>query len=168
MKDETRAIFIDVDGPLLPARAWVGAPRGEAPLHRWDPVAVRMINALVGDSRASLVVSSTWRVLGRIVFESHMLRNNLRRDVVEDSGDAWTTLHEDWATPHLVEKDRSAEVHAWLGDHPEVTHWVSFDDDYVARRDTGGMPIQVNFENGITLGDYNNARQYFGLRDADD
>lgn len=144
-----RVIFLDIDGPMLPARAWVGRTESPGvPLIEWDPIAVAMIYALVNEVEAKLVLSSSWATMGRTEFDRHLVRNGLRADY----------LHDDWMTPRDL-PTRSKQVHAWLGAHPEITKWISFDDDRV----DGDGAITVSFEDGISLNDYNLARRKFGL-----
>lgn len=145
----TRVIFLDIDGPMLPARAWVGhTDDADVPFIVWDRIGVRMIASLLTEAKAKLVISSSWALRGRGVFEYHMERNHLAKD----------HLHDDWMTPREPET-RSSQVHAWLKAHPEVTSWISFDDAQV----DGDGAITVSFDDGISLDDYNLARRMFRL-----
>lgn len=144
-----RVIFLDIDGPMLPARAWIGRTEdSEAPFAPWDPVACKMIESLVVEAKAKLVISSSWASMGRAEFEGHLVLNGLKAD----------DLHDDWMTPREP-GTRSDQVHGWLEAHPEVTSWVSFDDARVG----GSGAITVSFDDGITLDDYNLARRMFRL-----
>ena len=74
----TNVIFLDIDGPMLPSRAWIMHPeRKETLFASWDPVAVRLINHLFQDAHAKLVVSSTWAGLGKNEFIYHMGKNGM-------------------------------------------------------------------------------------------
>ena len=111
-----------------------------------------MIAFLLTEAKAKLVISflwGSWDSRGRDEFEYKMTRNGLSRE----------HLHDDWMTPREY-ASRSDQVHYWLGAHPEVTSWISFDDVEVA----GDGAIRVSSDDGISLGNYNLACRKFGLR----
>lgn len=144
-------VFLDIDGPMLSGRAWVpwilGGGKGNLGL--WDPIGVAMVNSLLREAPAQLVISSTWKILGYEEFCDHLKKNQMDPKY----------LHEDWKTPRKFSSTRSDEVHLWLEEHPEVQKWVSFDDVEVY----GEGAITVSFSDGITLDAYSRAREIFGL-----
>lgn len=78
-----------------------------------------MLLRLVGFSGAKIVVSSTWGLQG---YETNCT-------VLGQNGIDPALLHEDWITPRKMSSSRASEIKWWLGDHPEVTHYVAIDDE---------------------------------------
>jgi hypothetical protein len=114
----SKVIFLDFDGPMIPMRAYC-LPDQTAPVSRFDPCAVSMLNRLIGFSGAQIVISSTW---GREGYETIC-------EVLGRNGIDPALLHKDWVTPRKMSSSRTMECKWWLNDHPEVTHYVAIDDE---------------------------------------
>jgi len=158
----SKVIFLDIDGPIMTPRSallHVMTEGMKTPLHEFskdflasaqekfwlpDPVAVILITKLAEDNDAKIVISSTWR--------SH--KNFIETDLPMLGFDK-SLLHEDWATPRFSESGvrREDEINAWLEKHPEVTQFITIDDE-VLDFDTH---IQVCGDNGFLLDNYNQA-----------
>ena len=112
-----KVVFLDIDGVLNNTKRF-RAPKGTYVL---DPIACGMFVKFVEDNRIAVVLSSTWRL-----YEDHVLF--LTQAGILDN------LHEDGQTLELEMEDkwqpptRADEVQEWLNRHPEVTHYVIFDD----------------------------------------
>ena len=145
----SKVIFLDFDGPVIPMRAWawnrfldkkrLEANKGEDSgrwihLQKMDPCAVYMILDILDKTGAKLVISSSWRRLGRERINEVLGFNDIDPEAV---------LHEDWRTS--VEQDepdflsaegpsqykgltRSERIQNWINNHPEITHWCWLDD----------------------------------------
>lgn len=116
-------IFLDIDGVLTTARTCIAY---ESSVHTLDPVAVRMIASLCKNSNMRICITSSWRI-----------ENRLRADFVLALGYhggmpliPYLIQGDDWCTPVLGdERDRSAEITAWLESHPETHIKLIIDDE---------------------------------------
>lgn len=140
----------------LPGRAHILHPeRKETIFLSWDPIAVRLINHLLQDSHAKLIISSTWAGLGLNEFTYHMSKNGLTPEYLWTETKHWTSHH--WG-PGTLSRDK--EIQGWLKHHKDlVDKWVAFDDDKI----TGAGAIQVTFDNGIQMEHYLTARKCLDL-----
>ena len=114
----TRCIFLDVDGPMIPVRAYFLSNQTK-PASVFDPCATAMLLRLLEDSGAKLVISSTWGQFGKDRCEELLAKNGIDPSY----------LHEDWVTPRKMSSARYHEIKWWLDKHPEVTHYVAVDDE---------------------------------------
>jgi hypothetical protein len=124
-----QVIFLDIDGVLAPIRD----------LDRYgdlEPACVDVLNEIVDQSGAAVVVSSSLRY-GKTIDELQQMLDDVgfRGRVVD-------------VTPtHLRGSDRGDEIAAWLHDHP-VGGWVILDD----HRDMGSLLdrlVQTNPTRGL-------------------
>lgn len=104
-----RVVFLDLDGVLAPIRRW--DRYGDL-----DTSCIRVLNDIVAQSGAEIVVSSTWRY-GRSVSE---LQETLR-------GEGFTGRVVDKTPTSVAGSDRAEEIAAWLNEHP-VDGYVIIDD----------------------------------------
>lgn len=146
-----KVIFLDIDGPMIPLRCYVGNLAG-AP-EQFDPLAVRMLNHLIALSGAKIVMSSAWAVGGY----SYINR------VLQENGIHPKHLHKDWITPRDGKYSRQEEIQRWLDKHPEVTHYAALDDDPVDRLPGG---VQIDFEDGFRIADFRKAVKLLGVTDS--
>jgi len=165
-----KVIFLDFDGPMIPNRSyWYGGNLTDCGVVKtFDPVAVSMINYLLWESKAKLVISSTWRKQGYEVVSA----------LISKQGIEPTHLHDDWRTDSLMlgwsgTAYRGHEVHDWLDRHPEVDTYVSIDDEPDLTRQIvkskGRNPkawIQVSMWDGISYKDFHRATEILGVNTA--
>jgi hypothetical protein len=134
-------IFIDIDGPMIPMRAWVlnmDQPKYEI----FDPVAAATILRVVLAAGAKIVISSSWRTDG----------HDACVRILEMAGIDRLHLHEDWRTPiteghRATAKGRAAEIYLWLAKHPEVEHHAVLDDMELPIPNL----VHVSMDDGILL-----------------
>lgn len=133
----TKVLFLDVDGPMIPTRAW-RLPGNVSKIHKqFDPCAVANILYVLETTGAKIVLSSTW---GRVYDWADILH------WFNESGIAPRAFHADAITPRFAEHtDRVIEIKAWLARHPEITHYAVLDDDTV------DLPnfVKVSVRNGL-------------------
>jgi len=116
----TKIIFLDVDGPMIPVRAyWL--PNQTELVSAFDPVAVSLLNKLIAQSGAKIVMSASCRSKGLDFVRELLSKNSI--DPVH--------LHDDWQTPRKLTSQRIHEIRWWLDNHPEITHYVAIDDEYL-------------------------------------
>lgn len=133
-----RIIFLDIDGPMIPVRSYY-LPNQTTPATVFDPIATAMINALIDETGAKIVISSTHRLKGR----QHVF------DMLTANGISLNHVHHDWSTMRRM-TSRSDEIVDWLNRHAgEVTHYVAVDDELLEVR-----AVRVSSINGIGLEQY--------------
>jgi len=104
-----RVVFLDIDGVLAPIRQW--DRYGDL-----DPACIRVLNDIVLDGDAQVVVSSTWRY-GKTVAELHAM--------LAAVGFIGTVI--DKTPVGGPGSDRGDEIAAWLAEH-DVAGYVIIDD----------------------------------------
>ena len=101
-----KVIFLDFDGVLCTGRqAYASGEIGV--ISGLDPVALGFLDRICKDYNIKIVISSTWRI------------GDSRRNFYEIFGCAGyvnlaKSLHDDWATKSLPDKDRGHEIEEWL------------------------------------------------------
>jgi hypothetical protein len=118
----TPVIFLDIDGPLNSVRsaiAFGGAARAgsEASWDKLDPVAAGLIAWAARETKACIVLSSSWRM-------------NLW-----DKPMAFARLANFMHLPPILgvirsggHQTRAEDIDAWIGEHPEIGEWAIVDD----------------------------------------
>lgn len=176
-----KIIFLDIDGPMVPAKAQLQPGNGFG-LWNWnfDPFAVNAINFL-GWADPSL----------RIVLSSHRWGDNKVPSPYSHLPDIsmrefWETLfeeqglkvpfHEDWLTVRLRHPDdaydkrtKYQEVMDWLLLHPEVTHFTTLEDDLnggdtvtaTMRKDV--RLVAESYDEGLTWKDFTKMHAHLGI-----
>ncbi len=112
-----KIIFLDFDGPLIPRRAYY-LPGQTKAVSIFDPIAVSLINRLIGLGDVKIVISSSWAIQGLDTIKKVFSKNGIDPSYI----------HEDWTTPKKMTSYHINEINWWLEDHPETDAWVSFDD----------------------------------------
>ena len=118
MEKQSKVIFLDIDGPMIPVRAQL-IQQSAGAARTFDPVAVSLLLDIISKSGAKLVISSTIGVHGY----EHCC------DMLDRNGISPSNLHQDWITPRKMSSYRIHEIVWWLDKHPEITHYVAIDDE---------------------------------------
>jgi Swiss Army Knife RNA repair-like protein len=138
-----RVVFLDFDGVLNSARWFRDRPADgeglfDGYLENIDPAAVALVQGVVDETGAVVVVSSAWRVQFNASTLFGMLRLRGFRGTVVGN------------TPVLGVGDleRGAEVRAWLSRH-DASAWVILDD---CDEGMAGDPhlVRTTWEEGLT------------------
>ena len=153
-----KVIFLDNDGVICLANNWGSrhkkqkkwggmklSMRGrEIPLEyrfdNFDQKAVKVLNEILEETGAEIIVSSDWRLHATLeelgdyyesqgiikrpigVTEIFHFTNWRDEGFVPDHGDF------PWSRTEDKEQERYFEIARWLGKNPSVTHWVAIDD----------------------------------------
>lgn len=166
-------LFFDVDGPMVPSRAWF-MPANIIPRYGWtfDPCAVGYINFLgwlepelrivIGSHRNGIInpFDNTWTCT-KVSWERVLAGNGI--DV---------KLHEDWSTPRDPDgavEAKIVEISRWLARHPEVDRFITFEDEAPGYCETA-TPAQRKYlhlcgedsNNGLTWQDMEAAVKWLG------
>jgi len=157
-----KVLFLDNDGVICLSNNWGGRAkkwakyRSENPnssndkkdapvdirFDDFDEKAIKVLNSILEESGAEIVVSSDWRFHASLeeLGDYYESQGIIKRPI------AITSRTED-VNPELwkvlrfradLELERSIEIIDWLQKHPEVTNWVAVDDldmsvDYLSR-----------------------------------
>jgi len=130
-------IFLDIDGVLAPVRSW--ERYGDL-----DPACIRVLNEIVADGRADIVVSSTWRY-GKTVAEL--------QEMLDAQG--FTGRVVDKTPTGTPGGDRGEEIAAWLREHA-VDGYVIID-DHVDMGALRGHLVQTQPAHGLQRADASRA-----------
>jgi hypothetical protein len=161
MKDKKALLFLDNDGVLCLSNNWGGRTKKwneyrklnpeqdmlelapvEVRFDDFDKKAVKVLNQVLEETGAEIVVSSDWRLhanleeLGEYYLSQGILRAPIgvtKRYFNCDNPDEL-----EWNRRTAYELQRCIEVKQYLTDHPEVTHWVCVDDLQLGEKDTNG------------------------------
>lgn len=164
-----KVLFLDNDGVICLSNNWGGRAkkwakyRSENPnssndkkdapvdirFDDFDEKAIKVLNSILEESGAEIVVSSDWRFHASLeeLGDYYESQGIIKRPI------AITSRTED-VNPELwrvlrfradLELERSIEIIDWLQKHPEVTNWVAVDDldmsvDYLSKHFTHNEP----------------------------
>lgn len=137
----TKVLFLDIDGVLNSHRscfAFGGFPHcfNETHMARFDHVAVGLVRRLCEETGASIVLSSTWRLMHSV----HEVANGLNLPVFA-------------ATPEL-NGPRGKEIAAFLAEHPHITRYAIVDDDSDMLPEQMPFFVKTPHSDGLTFGAY--------------
>lgn len=144
----SRVLFLDIDGVVLPGRAYMLPTQTHDPFVTvFDPCAVSMINEACRKQNRKIVLHSSWirtkyienYVNGDVI--SHCVAQGIKREHFHD--DPYCDRDEAW---------RWNRVSGWLDKHPEVDDFFVLDDEKCEAdwrwRD---HVINTDFDEGITM-----------------
>ena len=158
-----RCIFLDHDGVICLSTNWGGrtkkwskyrsenpessSDKRDAPVEvrfdDFDEKAVRILNQILEETGAEIVVSSDWKRWANVeeMGEYYESKDIIRKPIAltPDLGDC-TWENEDrenwvWSPRWDLEMSRVVEIRQYLHDHPEITHWVAIDDLHLGKTD---------------------------------
>lgn len=145
-----KVIFLDNDGVICLSNNWgsrhkkqnkwggrkLSMSMREIPLEyrfdNFDKKAIKVLNEILTETDAEIVVSSDWRnwatleELGVYYTSQGILKAPI--GVTKFLGQCEQPEDFPWYRPHDLEQSRSLEILQYLKDHPEITHWVAVDD----------------------------------------
>lgn len=153
----SKIVFTDVDGVLLPGRAYAlqsnAAGYSKVVEPKFCPIAVELLNRLVRTASAYLVISSSWGTLPKKDCVNHFWRNGVTID----------RLHEDWTANSRSTRNRRDDIDKWLAKHPEVESYVIIDDGDIAPPNA----VRTHFDEGLLLDHYRRAAELIGAAEFD-
>ncbi|HVJ21496.1 MAG TPA: HAD domain-containing protein [Polyangiaceae bacterium] len=137
-------IFLDIDGVLNSAAFILQQTNGEgvtvvddsfdATAHI-DPSRVERLNRLIADTGASVVLSSSWRLLfGREKTQSSLRQRGFAHELADE-------------TPRIFGSDRHVEIKAYLSTLTPPVSFVVLDDDEMAGVDL--VPHFIHVRDGL-------------------
>lgn len=99
-----KVIFLDIDGVLNNYSTKIDL--------RWEPSLVEILNRIIKETGAKVVLSSTWR---RIESNRNIIKNDMKIDFIDVTPKRW--------------KERGHEIQEWLDKNPVVERFIILDDD---------------------------------------
>jgi len=145
-----KIIFLDNDGVICLSSNWgsrhkkqkkwggrkLSMTSREMPVEyrfdNFDRKAIKILNKILEETGAEIVVSSDWRLHANLeeLGEYYTAQGIIKKPI------ATTDMFKDifpseWRSLRFrsdLELERSMEINHWLENHPEVTHWVAVDD----------------------------------------
>ena len=147
-----KVIFLDNDGVICLSNNWGGRSKkwakyrsknpetsryiDDAPVEvrfdDFDKKAIKVLNEILEETGAEIVVSSDWRChanleeLGEYFLSQGILKKPV--GVTKLLGQCNQPENYPWLRKWDVEQSRSLEILQYLFDHPEVSQWVAVDD----------------------------------------
>ena len=100
-----KIIFLDIDGVLNNY-----ATLGEG--INWEPDLVKILNRIIKETKAEIVLSSTWR---QITQYRDVIKNDMKINYIGKTPKLW--------------KKRGVEIQTWLDENPGVENFIILDDD---------------------------------------
>jgi len=144
-----KVIFLDNDGVICLSNNWgsrntkrrkaglkASVPSSELPVDirfdNFDKKAVRILNEILEETGAEIVVSSDWRFYATLeeLGEYYTSQGIIKRPIAV-TGMFKDLFPREWMGLRFradLELERSMEIGHWLENHSEVTHWVAVDD----------------------------------------
>ena len=151
-----RCIFLDHDGVICLSNNWGGrakkwskyrsenpessSDKRDAPVEvrfdDFDEKAVRILNQILEETGAEIVVSSDWKRWANVeeMGEYYESKGIIKKPIAltPDLGECtWENPEREswvWSPRWDLEISRVVEIRQYLYDHPEITHWVAVDD----------------------------------------
>lgn len=98
----------------------------------FDKKSIEVLNEILKETDAEIVISSDWRLFATLeelgkYYEVHGI---LKKPIgfTKRLGDFDIPEGFNWSRQWEPEQTRSFEIHQYLKEHPEITHWVAVDD----------------------------------------
>lgn len=172
MENKRAVVFLDNDGVICLSNNWGGRTKKwneykklnpdqdmlelapvDVRFDDFDKKAVKVLNQVLEETGAEIVVSSDWRLhanleeLGEYYLSKGILKVPIgvtKRYFNCDNPDEL-----EWNRRTAYEQQRCIEVRQYLTDHPEITHWVCVDDLQLGKTDTGGYTQKWGLSNFV-------------------
>lgn len=143
-----KVIFLDIDGVICLQKQFGSRFNNKGKKQKrkadlFDAKAIKVLNQIIEESQAKIVLSSTWRTIFSIDEMNELfLERGVEAEII-----GFTPNYEDNPEQHgnyrdytintprrvIIMEDfwsdiRTQEINKWLEDHAEITHWVAVDD----------------------------------------
>jgi hypothetical protein len=144
-----KVIFLDNDGVICLSNNWgsrntkrrkaglkLSIPYSDLPVDirfdNFDKKAVKILNGILEETGAELVVSSDWRFYASLEeLGEYYTSQGIIKKPIAVTGMFKDLFPREWSQLRFradLELERYMEINHWLENHPEVTNWVAIDD----------------------------------------
>jgi hypothetical protein len=165
-----KVIFLDNDGVICLSSNWgsrhkkqkkwdgkkLSMTSREIPVEyrfdNFDKKAIKILNEILEKTGAEIVVSSDWRLyatldeLGEYYLSQGIIKAPI--GITKKLGEFDVPDDFKWSRQWDLEQTRSFEIHQYLKDNPQITHWVAVDDLDMGKT---GLYYSVEFEHSWGL-----------------
>lgn len=157
----SKIIFLDIDGPMIPGRAYTMPGQTKGLVTAFDPAAVGLLNNLCQIKGWKIVIHSSWiRVWGGQHTLDHCIKQGLGKQY----------FHQPHPLCNELEVWRYNRVAQWLHEHDDVTHYIILDDEPFAEDESGVNPfpypedmeahlLSIDFNEGILMSTINKMKR---------
>jgi hypothetical protein len=156
---------------LLPGRANY-LPNQTKPYHTvFDPCAVAIVNRICKDTDARLVIHSSWLRAKALIGQNTIPSVDCVKQHMINQGILPEYFHDNFEALWRFSGTRWTAINDWLYDN-EVDTWVVLDDEFCPNKDymlqayNGGLFIQTDFDEGITVNHYYQILKHFQVNGA--
>jgi len=146
-----KVIFLDHDGVICLSSNWGGRSKKwakyrsanpessrdmkDAPVEyrfdNFDEKAVKILNEILEETGAEIVVSSDWKRWANVeeMGEYYEQQGITKKPIAFTDSILWENYEDfPWHRGADLEQTRSLEISQYLGQNPHITHWVAIDD----------------------------------------
>jgi hypothetical protein len=144
-----KVIFLDNDGVICLSNNWgsrntkrrkagikASVPSSELPVDirfdNFDKKAVRILNEILEETGAEIVVSSDWRFYATLEeLGEYYTSQGIIKKPIAVTGMFKDLFPREWSALRFradLELERYMEIQHWIDEHPEITNWVAIDD----------------------------------------
>jgi hypothetical protein len=160
-----KAIFLDNDGVICLSSNWgsrhkkqkkwgrmkLSTSMSSVPVEyrfdNFDKKAIKILNEILKETGAEIVVSSDWRLYANLeeLGEYYTSQGIIKKPIgfTKKLGEFDTPNNFVWSREWDLEQVRSLEIHQYLKDNPQITHWVAVDDLNMGKT---GLHYSMEFE----------------------
>jgi len=152
-----KIIFLDHDGVICLDNNWGGrrkkqnkwggmklsmGPKSVPLEYRFDDFdqkAVSVLNEILDETEAEIVVSSDWKHWATVeeMGEYYEIQGIKKKPISFTKNLGQCSLQDkksfQWSSTYDLEQSRYVEITQYLMDHPEITHWVAVDDLHMGK-----------------------------------
>jgi hypothetical protein len=166
-----KVIFLDNDGVICLSSNWgsrhkkqkkwdgkkLSMTSREIPVEyrfdNFDKKAIKILNGILEETGAEIVVSSDWRLYATLdeLGEYYLSQGIVKAPIGITNKkliDCDIPNNFIWSRAWGLEQTRSLEIHQYLKDHVEITHWVAVDDLNMGKT---GLDYSIEFEHSWGL-----------------
>jgi hypothetical protein len=183
-----KIIFLDNDGVICLSNNWGGRTKkwnkyiklnpgqnslalapAEVRFDDFDKKAITILNQILEETGAELVVSSDWKLhatleeLGEYYKSKGIIKKPIaltKRYIGCDRPDEFT-----WNRGTMYEQQRCIEIRQYLIDHPEITNWVAIDDLQLGEKDSDGRQQIWGLSNFVHTPKMNEGIKQSGIKE---
>jgi len=122
----------------------------------FDKRAIKILNGILEETGAEIVVSSDWRLYATLdeLGEYYLSQGIIKRPIGITNKkliNCDVPNNFIWSRVWDLEQTRSLEIHQYLKDNPQITHWVAVDDLNMGKN---GLDSSIEFDHDWGLSNF--------------